>query len=91
MKVLIVESNAELSKSLYDALDGWGYQVAAIEDPAAAFATIQRESPPAMVLLGSLADSTSVKQLCRSIREFGEKPYIYILLLPEKGKSEYIL
>ncbi len=91
MRVLIVESNPELSKSLYEALDGWGYQVTASDDPANAFGTIQRESPPSMVLIGSLADSTSVKQLCRSIREFGEKPYIYILLLAEKGKGEYIL
>lgn len=91
MKVLIVESNEQSRKTLYEALDGWGYQVTAIEDPAAAFASIQRESPPSIVLVGTLADSTSVKQLCRGIREFGEKPYIYLLLLAEKGKSEYIL
>jgi diguanylate cyclase (GGDEF)-like protein len=91
MKVLIAESNAELRQSLYDALDGWGYQVTSIEEPAGALGTIQRESPPAMVILGALTDRTSVKQLCRGIREFGEKPYIYILLLAAKGQSEDIL
>ena len=32
-----------------------------------------------------------MKQLCRNLREFGEKPYIYVLLLADKGKSEYTL
>lgn len=91
MKVLIVESNEESRKSLYESLDGWGYQVTAIADPAAAFASIQRESPPSMVMVGSHTNSTSVKQLCRGIREFGEKPYIYVLLLADKGRNEYIL
>jgi two-component system cell cycle response regulator len=91
MKVLIVESNETSRKSLYESLDGWGYQVSAVDDPAAVMGSIQRESPPSMVLVGTLADSTPVKQLCRSIREFGEKPYIYVLLLAEKGKSEEIL
>ncbi len=91
MRILIVESQAESRKSLQQTLDGWGYQVTAIEDAAAALGSFQRESPPAMVLVGSLADRTSVKQLCRGIREFGEKPYIYILLLADKGQSEYTL
>jgi diguanylate cyclase (GGDEF)-like protein len=91
MRILVVEANEESRKSLYETLDGWGYQVTAIEDPAAALGSFQRESPPAMVLLGSLTDRVSVKQLCRGIREFGEKPYIYILLLAEKGQNEYTL
>ncbi len=91
MRILIVESLADSRKLLEEALDGWGYQVTAIDDPAAVMGSFQRESPPAMVLVGSLTDRTSVKQLCRGIREFGEKPYIYILLLADKGQSEYTL
>jgi diguanylate cyclase (GGDEF)-like protein len=91
MKVLIAESQAENRHSLQEALDGWGYQVASAESPAEALGVVQREAPPAMVILGSLADQTAVNQLCRSIREFGEKPYIYILLLAERGQSEHIL
>ena len=91
MRILIVESDEKSRKALYESLDGWGYQVTAMEDPAAAFGSIQRESPPSMVLVGTLGDNTSVKQLCRNLREFGEKPYIYILLLAEKDKGESTL
>jgi diguanylate cyclase (GGDEF)-like protein len=91
MKVLIVESDGEARNSLQEALDGWGYQVALVESPVDALTAIQREAPPAMVILGLSADRAGANQLCRSIREFGEKPYIYVLLLSEKGQSEHIL
>ena len=91
MKVLVAESNAESRQSLQVPLDGWGYQVALAEDLAETMATFRREAPPAIVILGTLGDHTTTKQVCREVREFGDKPYIYILLVTPKGESEHIL
>jgi two-component system cell cycle response regulator len=91
MKVLVAESNAESRQSLQEALDGWGYQVALVEDPAEAMGTFRKESPPAIVILGTLGSHATARQLCREVREFGEKPYVYVLLLAPKGESEHIL
>jgi two-component system cell cycle response regulator len=90
MKVLVAESNAESGQSLQESLDGWGYQVALAEDPAETLAAFRREVPPAIVILGALGDHTKTKQICREMREFGDKPYVYILLLAAKGESEQI-
>jgi two-component system cell cycle response regulator len=90
MKVLVAESNAESGQSLQESLDGWGYQVALAEDPAETMAAFRREVPPAIVILGALGDHTKTKQICREMREFGDKPYVYILLLAAKGESEQI-
>lgn len=91
MKVLVAESNAEPRQSLQVSLDGWGYQVALAEDPVETMATFRREAPPAFVILGTLGDRTTTKQVCREVREFGDKPYIYILLVTPKGESQHIL
>lgn len=91
MKVLVVDSDAESGKSLQETLDGWGYFVSHAADAAEALATFRRETPPALVILGALGDGSAAKQLCRDIREFGEKPYVYVLLLARKGESKFIL
>ena len=91
MKVLIADSSAESRKALQDTLDGWGYVVNESVDAADAMAAFRREAPPALVVLGALADQSAAKQLCRDIRDFGEKPYVYILMLAKKGESKFIL
>lgn len=91
MKVLVAEANQDSRHALQEALDGWGYQVVEAEDGAQALETFRRELPPALVILGTLELESAPKQVCRDIREFGEKPYVYILLLATKGESKYIL
>jgi two-component system cell cycle response regulator len=91
MKVLVAESDVEARESLQESLDGWGYQVALAEDPVETMATFRRQAPPAIVILGTLGDHATTKQVCREVREFGDRPYVYVLLLALKADSGQIL
>ncbi len=91
MKVLVADASAEIRKSLAETLDGWGYQVAEAANNADALSAFRRELPPGLVMLGVLGDGAASRQYCRELREFGDKPYVYILLIAKKGESKYIL
>jgi diguanylate cyclase (GGDEF)-like protein len=91
MKVLLADANKEIRTPLSETLDGWGYQVVEAQNSVDALAAFRREAPPGLVLLGGLGDAAASKQLCRDIRDFGDKPYVYILLVVKKGESNYLL
>lgn len=91
MKVLVADASAEIRKSLAGTLDGWGYQVVEAANNADALSAFRRELPPGLVMLGVLGDGAASRQYCRELREFGDKPYVYILLIAKKGESKYIL
>ena len=87
MKVLVAESGVESRKLLQESLDGWGYQVALAEDPVEIMATFRRQAPPAIVILGTLGDHATTKQVCGEVSEYGCRPYVYILRLALKADS----
>lgn len=91
MKVLVADANAETRKTLRKALESWGYLVAEAKDAAEAWAEFRREMQPALLILGSLEDPAAGRSLCHDVREFGDKPYVYILLLATKSESKRIL
>jgi diguanylate cyclase (GGDEF)-like protein len=91
MRVLVIEADLQARKSLSETLDGWGYQVELTEDGAKALAVLQKEMGPRLLLMGSLVEADTARQLCRQIRELGERPYIYVVMLAPKGQSQQIL
>ncbi len=91
MKILVGETDPGIRKSLSDKLDEWGYQVTGAEDGEQILTQLRQQSPPRLVLMGSITKGMAAKRLCHEIREIGERPYIYLIMLAAKGQSQYIL
>jgi diguanylate cyclase (GGDEF)-like protein len=91
MRILVAETDPGMRKSLSDKLDEWGYQVSGAEDGEQALSQLRQQSPPRLVLMGSVTKGMTAKRLCREIREIGERPYVYIVMLAAKGQSQYIM
>jgi diguanylate cyclase (GGDEF)-like protein len=91
MRILVAETDPGMRKSLSGKLDEWGYQVSGAEDGDQVLTQLRQQSPPRLVLMGSITKGMTAKRLCREIREIGERPYIYSIMLAPKGQSAYIL
>lgn len=91
MKILVAETDPGARQSLRDKLDEWGYQVSAAEDGDQALTQLRQPAPPRLVLMGSITQGMTAKRLCREIRDLGEKPYLYLIMLAPKVQSQYIL
>ncbi len=91
MKVLVTESQEPIRRSLVETLAGWGYQVQLADEGAQALAHIQKDGGPRLYLLGSLKEPANTQQVCRDVRELGDRPYVYIVMVAPKGESRQIL
>ena len=91
MKVLVAEAEGDVRKALTDTLEGWGYQVVEARNPADALASFRRDTPPGLVVLGGLGGADASRKVCRELREFGEKPYVYMLAVSKKGEGQHVL
>jgi two-component system cell cycle response regulator len=100
MMVLIVEADATIRRSLETTLVAWGYKVLTTSDRAQAWEVLERESPPLLVVLGTLNEAGAAVRLCQDIRKRKDGGDVYILLLAgskqeitegtEAGADDYV-
>lgn len=90
-RVLIVEDDAMFRKILRSWLESWGYQVTVAEDGAKAWAILQEEPPPQLLILDWMMPHPNGLELCRLIRERNSSPYQYVLLLTAKDEKQDII
>lgn len=90
-RVLIVEDDAMFRKILRSWLESWGYQVTVAEDGAKAWAILQEEPAPQLLILDWMMPHPNGVELCRLIRERNNSPYQYILLLTAKDEKQDII
>jgi len=91
VKVLIVETDLELSQLLETALAELGHEVVAISDAARAGALLEEENAPRLVILGAAKESGESVQLCREIRKRGKQPHVYILLVAARDQKQQVM
>ncbi|MDX2153580.1 MAG: diguanylate cyclase [Bryobacteraceae bacterium] len=91
MKVLIADDSSVSRRLLEATLTRWGYQVEVACDGETAWSSLQRADAPRLAILDWMMPGLTGLELCRLIRQNGQEPYTYILLLTSKGLKEDLI
>lgn len=91
MRVLIADDDALSRRVLEDALHKWGYEVLVTKDGDEAWACMQKEDAPNLVVLDWVMPGMDGIDMCRKLRERNAGHYCYIVLLTSKASREDII
>jgi two-component system cell cycle response regulator len=91
MKVLIAEDDVVSRRLLEAMLTRWGYELAVTRDGVEAWEVLQRTDTPSIAILDWMMPRMDGVEVCRKVRQRGQEPYIYLLLLTTKGRKENII
>jgi two-component system, cell cycle response regulator len=91
VKVLIAEDDMVSRRLLEATLTKWGYEVVITRDGVEAWEVLQRPAPPPLAILDWMMPGMDGVEVCRKVRQRGQEPYIYLLLLTTKGRKENII
>jgi two-component system, cell cycle response regulator len=91
VKVLVADDDVVSRRLLEAMLTKWGYEVAVTRDGAEAWEVLQRADTPPMAILDWMMPSMDGVEVCRKVRQRGQEPYVYLLLLTTKGRKENII
>src|SRR5262245_55163291 len=91
MKVLIAEDDVVSRRLLEAMLMRWGYEVAVTHNGLDAWEMLRGPTPPPMAILDWMMPGMDGVEVCRKVRQRGQEPYIYLLLLTTKGRKENIV
>jgi diguanylate cyclase (GGDEF)-like protein len=87
-RVLVAEDDAMFRRILQSWLTTWGYQVTMAEDGAEAWAILQQEIRPQVLILDWMMPAINGLELCSKVRERNQIPYQYILLATAKDAKQ---
>lgn len=91
MKILVADDSPTMRKLLEGTLSSWGYEVVTACDGAEAWAFLNSEDPPPLVILDWMMPIFSGPELCSRVRERQSSQYIYILLLTSRSDREDVV
>jgi two-component system, cell cycle response regulator len=91
VKVLIAEDDMVSRRLLEASLTRWGYEVAVTHDGVEAWQVLQGTDPPPLAILDWMMPGMDGVEVCRKVRQRGQEPYIYLLLLTTKGRKENLI
>jgi two-component system, cell cycle response regulator len=87
-RVLVAEDDAMFRRILQSWLTTWGYEVTMAEDGAKAWAVLQQEIRPQVLILDWMMPALNGLELCSKVRERNQIPYQYILLATAKDAKQ---
>jgi len=87
-RVLVAEDDAMFRRILQSWLTTWGYEVTMAEDGAQAWAILQQEIRPQVLILDWMMPALNGLELCSKVRERNQTPYQYILLATAKDAKQ---
>lgn len=87
-RVLVAEDDAMFRRILESWLTTWGYEVTMAEDGAEAWAILQQEIRPQVLILDWMMPAINGLELCGKVRERNQIPYQYILLATAKDAKQ---
>jgi len=87
VRILIADDDATSRLMLSRVIAGWGYEVVAVQDGAAAWECITGDAPPALAIVDWMMPGLSGVELCRRIRAKVQSP-IYVILLTARNSTE---
>ncbi len=91
VKVLIAEDDTVSRRLLEVTLTRWGYEVAVTRDGVEAWEVLQGLDAPPLAILDWMMPGMDGVEVCRKVRQRGQEPYTYLLLLTTKGRKENII
>ena len=91
MRILIADDDPTTSLLLESALKEWGYDVMAVRDGNAAWDVLRSANSPPLALLDWMMPGLSGVELCRKVRQESEAPFVYLVLLTGKAKTQDIV
>lgn len=91
MKILIADDEVIFRQILTAMLTDWGYEVVSVADGAQAWLALNVPDPPRLAVLDWMMPGMDGVQVCQAVRERGEEPYVYILLLTSKTQMDDIV
>jgi two-component system cell cycle response regulator len=91
VKVLIAEDDVVSRRLLEAMLTRWGYEVVVTRNGDEAWELLQRTDAPPLAILDWMMPGMDGVEVCRKVRQRGQEPYIYLLLLTTKGRKENII
>lgn len=90
MKLLIAENDQAMRLLLTENTQSWGYEVVPVEDGASAWAIMQKDDAPSLLLLGWKMPKLTGIDLCERIRKNNNGHTPYILMLTTYGNADNI-
>jgi two-component system cell cycle response regulator len=87
-RVLVAEDDAMFRRILESWLKTWGYEVSMAEDGAEAWAILQQDVRPQVLILDWMMPAINGLELCSKVRERNQIPYQYILLATAKDAKQ---
>jgi diguanylate cyclase (GGDEF)-like protein len=91
VKVLIAEDDMVSRRLLEAMLTKWGYEVTVTRDGVEAWEVLASKDAPSLAILDWMMPGMDGVEVCRKVRQRGQEPYIYLLLLTTKGRKENII
>jgi CheY-like chemotaxis protein len=91
MRILIADDEAISLKLLESQLRKWGYEVVATRDGAQAWEVLAGEGSPGLAILDWQMPGADGLELCRRIRQLAREPYVYVILLTARNRSEDVV
>jgi two-component system cell cycle response regulator len=91
VKVLIAEDDMVSRRLLEAMLSRWGYEVVVTRDGLEAWHVLQTANTSLLAILDWIMPGIDGVEVCRRVRQRGQEPYIYLLLLTTKGRKENII
>ena len=91
MKVLIAEDSDVTRHLLRSQLQNWGYEVVLASDGTEAWRVLQQPDAPRLAILDWMMPGLDGVDVCRRVRALGAEPYIYVILLTGRDRSQDIV
>jgi len=91
MKILIADDDPVSLLFLQDALEDWGYDVAAVSDGRTACSVLQAGEGPMMAVLDWMMPGMDGLDICRAVRDTVHDRYVYIVMLTSRSDTAHIV
>lgn len=91
MKILVAEDDPVSRRVLEANLAKWGYDVLSASEGLHALQLLQRKDPPELTVLDWMMPGMDGLEICRKVREGGQNPSTYIILLTARDSQEDVV
>lgn len=91
MKILIADDDAISRLALKSFLVKWGDEVIVAKDGVEAGRLLEQENGPKMAILDWVMPGADGVNICRQVRQRASEPYVYILILTSKDRTDDIV
>ncbi len=91
MKILVADDDPITRRQVQHFLTSWGYEVVVASDGESAWQLLSAPDSPTLSILDWMMPGLTGVEICRRLRQFRDRPYVYVILLTGKtGKHDMV-